>query len=675
MNAARAALLVAAMTAACRAPEGASQRARVDRLVSSPQPSSGTLRSSLWSVAPSGAMPGAVGDIGALDRGEAIVLAAGVIYRWSGLDAVEPVCARERAEASTCALVSVQADGERFVVLGGDESEPVVWWSEDRGASCSLTRLPSLFVRDAPRAALGQSLHGDVAFAWGTTGAVVRSEDGGRSWRRLPSLEGVLDVAPAPSGRTVAAAVVGLRVEHARARLYALDATATAWRAVERAETLRAPVSLSVVEDGVRVAHCDGALSLDASLAVTATRVDVASRYAAHRPTIIAPASGGRFLSTTRSLLSLVDADAVDALAALAGAREISAIDAARDGWFWATDGRGIWRGRADAPFAEVSSHPLGGQVPVALAARGDRTLVVGNGRAVAWRDAARPAWRRASIPSSVGAVLAAHIDAQGTHFVLGSSGLAVSDAGEFVVVPSASLPLSNGMMPIFTVMGDRWVIASGAVFASEDHGARWEATFGGPGNLTLGAHAASAPAMTQRPSVLAASVNGSGVLVLDQMRSLWRSDDGAATFARLATVPGTEEPPFLARSVLSVIAWDGARRIAVLHRGEMQVSVDEGRTFTTAPVPFSVRWATFVGDHLVAAGGGASTLLPPACHLDDASTLFVYTDAGWVTEPDPCARRASLLASDGASIWFVDAALTVQRASLAAIVAEATRR
>lgn len=670
-----AALSLAACRAATRAPASSVEAARHAGVPSDSQPPSATPRSQLWTTFSSGAMPGSIGDVGALGGGDAIVLAAGVIFRWGGIDAIEPVCVRERAAAPTSALLSVQADGDRFVVLGGDEAEPFVWRSDDRGARCALTRLPTLFVRDSPRSSLGQSLDGDTAFAWGSTGAVVRSDDGGASWRRLPSLDGVIDVAPGPAGSAVAAAYVGLRVDHARARLYALTPSATSWRPVERAEALRAPVSLSVEGDRVHVAHADGALTLDAALGVASSRVDAASRYAAHRPTIIAPAAAGTFMATTRALLSSIDAHGSEPVAAIAGARDITAIDASRDGWMWATDGRGIWRGRVDAPFAEVSSHPLGGQVPVAFAARGDRALVVGNGRAAAWRDGARPGWRRAQIPSSIGAVLAAHIDAQGTLYALGSAGLAVSDAGEFVVVPSASLPLSNGMTPEFSVMGDRWVIVSGAVFTSEDHGARWETAFGAQGLAAAGSQTASTLAMMQRASVTAASVRGASVMVLDPSRSLWRSDDGAMSFTHAASLPSSEEPAFLARASLSVIAWDGARRIAVFHRGEAHVTVDEGRSFSDAPVPFTVRWATFVGDTLVALGGGASTLLPPTCHLDDASTLFVLTREGWVTEPEPCLRRASLVAHDGDAIWFVDAALNVQRASLSAIVSAVTRR
>jgi hypothetical protein len=668
------AMLVASALVACRAiptrTESATAVARAAGMISAPQPSSGTLRASLWTSIPSGSLPGAIGDLGALDGGEAIVLAGGVIHRWRGPDAVDPVCTAARAAASMSPLLSVQADGDRFLVLGGDEGEPVVWRSEDRGAHCEVSRIPSLFMRDAPRASLGHSLHGATAFAWGSTGAIVRSDDTGRTWRRLPSLEGVLDITPGASGGAVAAAVSGLGVEHARARLFSLEASSTSWRPVEGAETLHAPVSLQSRDDGsTYAAHADGALSLSPSHAVLSTRVDAASRYAAHRPTIIAPMGDERFVATTRSLLSTIDAATSEPVAALPGAREIHAIDASRDGWMWATDGRGIWRGRVDAPFAEVSSHPLGGQTPVAFAARGSTLLVVGNGRAVAWRDAASTAWRRSALPTAVGAVLAAHIDAQGTLYVLGSTGVAVRDAGEFVVVPAASLPLSNGMTPEFAVMGDRWVTASGAVFTTDDHGARWEAGFGASSLINLGTQTLLAPVGAQRPTVVAAVMHGATVMVLDQTRSLWRSDDAATSFARVASLPSLDEPAMLMRASLSIIAWDGARRVAVLHRGEMQVSTDEGRTFTEAPVPFSVRWATFVGDTLVAAGGAASSLLPPSCHLDDASTLFVHTAAGWLPEPDPCLRRASLLAHDGDAIWFVDAALNVQRASLEALV------
>lgn len=678
MIAGRVALVALVALAACRttihAPGLANEATAT--VMRAPQPSSGTLRASLWTTLPSGALPGPIGDVAALDGGEAVLLSGGVIHRWRGPDAVDPVCVAERAAASTSALLGAQADGDRFVVLGGDEAEPVVWRSDDRGAHCELVRLPSLFMRDAPRASLGHALHGAHVFVWASTGAIVRSDDAGRSWRRLPSIESVVDLAPAHDGGAVAAVVVGPRIDHARARLYSLTHDGGAWRPVEGAETLYSPVSLDVRADGsIVAAHGEGAVSLDASLAVTASRVDPAARFSAHRATIIAPAGEGRFFATTRALSFSVDAESTEPIAAIAGAREISAIDASRDGWMWTSDTRGVWRGRADAPFVEVSTHPLGGQVPVALAARGERLLVVGNGRAVAYRDSLRSTWRRMSAPSSIGAVLAAHIDEHGVLYVLGAAGLAVSDAGEFVTVPAPSLPLANGMTPVFAAMGDRWVIVSGAVFTSDDHGARWDAGFGATSLLHVGTQTMLAPSGAQRPTVVAAVARESTVLVLDQARSLWRSDDGGSTFARVASLPPSDESEMLMRSALSVIAWDGARRIAVLHRGDMQLSLDDGRTFSSTPVPFPVRWAGFVGDTIAAAGAGVTSLLPPTCHLDDASTIFVRAPDGWRPEPDPCARRASLLTPDGGSIWFVDPALNVYRASLDALVDATVRR
>ena len=160
-------------------------------LTPAPAPSSGSLvapraqpPAAAWTTLSARGIASPIGDLGALEGGEAVVLAGGVIYRWRGVDAVEPVCAAERAAASSAVLLSVQADGDRFVVLGGDEAEPVVWRSDDRGARCEVVRVPRLYLRDAPRATLTQSLHGASAFVWGSTGAIVRSDDGGHTWRR-----------------------------------------------------------------------------------------------------------------------------------------------------------------------------------------------------------------------------------------------------------------------------------------------------------------------------------------------------------------------------------------------------------------------------------------------------------------------------------------------------------
>jgi photosystem II stability/assembly factor-like uncharacterized protein len=631
-------------------------------------PSSGALiapparpPAALWTTHSAQGIAGPIGDIGALDGGEAVVLAGGVIYRWRGAEGVEPVCAPERAAASSAVLLSVQADGDRFVALGGDEAEPVVWRSDDRGARCELVRLPRLFLRDTPRATLAQALHGASAFVWGSTGAIVRSDDGGHTWRRLPSLARVLDMAPGPGGATLAAVAAGPPVDHPRARLYALAPAAASWRPVEGAELLRAPVSLAPAADGATfAAHADGALRLDASLAPVARRVDPASRYASHRARVIVPAGEGSFLASTGALLLTVEGGATDALVALAGARTLHAIDASRDGWMWATDERGLWRGRVDGPFAEVSSHPLSGQAPVAFAAREGRLLVVGNGRAAAYRDGAHPAWRRLAVPDSIGTVLGAHIDARGALFVLGASGLAVSDAGEFIAV---SAPALSGASARFVVMGDRWVIVSGSVYTSDDHGARWDVAY-----ETVTSADPTLAAAAQPPFV-AAVARGVSMLALDATGALWRSDDAASTFARAPSPPPAHDSPFLRNAAPAVLAWDGARRIAILRRGEALVSTDGGRAFATERAPFVARWAAFAGGTLVAAGG-LSHLLPPACRADDAPALFARSPGGWRTEPDACARRGTLIAHDDDRVWLVDGALTAQSAPLDALVA-----
>lgn len=632
-------------------------------------------RGPAWTSFPVGGVSAPIGDVGALDGGEAILLAGSGIFRWRNPDAVEPVCVSAREQVPGVALLSVQADGDRFVVLGGDEAEPVVWRSDDRGARCQRVRVPALFIRDAPRGAIQQTLHGAHAFVWSTTGAIVRSDDGGQTWRRLTTLPGVVDLAPGPAGSAIAAVAAGDAGERLRARLYALDQPSGTWHPVEGAELLYTPVTLQSLSDGgTLVGHGAGTLTLDASLVARARRVDPASRYTSHRPGIVAVAGEGRFLGATSALLYAIDASATEAVAAIPGAQAIHAIDASRDGWLWVTDGRGLWRGRYDAPFVEVSAHPLGGEAPAAFAARGARLLVVGSGRA-AYRSDPREPWHRLTVPASVGRVLSAHIDEQGTLYALGSTGLAVSDAGEFAAVPAPSVPSPPSGATQFAAMGDRWVIAGGAVYTSDDHGAQWEPRLG-----HSYATPPSAPVMfgnpaSPQPVVLASVLDpGGSVLALDLTRSLSRSDDAATTFTRVASLPTPEGPAMLRVYIPSVLAWDGARRIAVLHRDSMVLSADGGRTFSAASAPFVARWATFSGATLVASGS-LSDLLPVACRHDDAQTLFVYTPDGWLAGPDACAHRGSLVAHDGDAVWLLDPAMNLQRASLSRLVRSLTGR
>jgi len=630
---------------------------RRDALPPTPDPGA------VWSVVPTGGVVGDVRDVGALSGGDAVIVTERAIVVWTTAGVVPTAC---RPSADEDDFVGVQADGDRFVVVAGTEGRPVLWRSIDRGVHCERVTPPSVAIRDTDVGRVGFTLHGERVHLWSTGGGVLRSDDTGLTWRRLPSLRGVAEVAPGPGDRTLATAAIGAWGERRRLALHALAEGGRGWEPVAGAEHLRAPASIGRGDDGsALVGDAAGTVWLPPDLAPERVerRYDPAARDDRYAPSIVAAAGDGEFVAATGAILTRVSRRATSSLAALPGARRIRAIDAARDGWWWATDGRGLWRARGDGGLQAASTPPLQGEEPAAMAVRDGRVLVAGTGRAVAVRDGATGAWRDLTLPEGMGRPVAAHVDARGGLFVLTTSGLAVSDAMRFVAVPAPSVPM--GVPARFATLGDRWLIASVAAYVSDDHGGRWDARFGQTYERPLVIHPHEDVSLQV---ALAYAFARDAVMVVDATRVLSRSDALGARFERVATLPveGEGRRPFLPQAIL---AWDGGARVAVLSGGAAQVSRDGGETFTASPTPFVPRWATWVDGSLVASGA-VSHLLPPACRGDLWQSLFVETGAGaWVPDPQACEHRGTLVTQDGDDAWMIDASLTLRRASLPRLV------
>jgi hypothetical protein len=621
-------------------------------------------REPVWQVQEGLSVRGAIEDVGALGRDEAVVIAGGAVYRSEPNGTLVALCAGAHVEAGA----SVQAEGDGFVVLSGDEAHAEVLRSGDRGATCQRVRLPSLFVRNTARGRLRLAMHGEQVFVWSSSGAILQSLDGGTLWQRLPTMAGVVDMCPYGDGGSLAVVSRTAVTARADAAMYAMARGEQSWHLVRGAGALMLPVALQSHDREVVIATASGTVTLEALGTFPRRRIDPATRYNAHRPRILATAGTNRFLGVTDNTLLTVDATHTEAFAALPGGTTVHSMDAASDGALWVTDGSSLWHGRLDSSLAVVLENPLRGDSPEAFAAH-EGTVMVAGSTSVAWRHASETTWRRAELPRNLHPVRAAHIDANGALFVLGANTLAVADAGEFSALRAPTVsPFSGGEMDIST-HNDRWWISGGAVNVSDDHSRHWDVCLGNasvptPGDVLSG----GIDPTTEVSATLVAVAHGAetSMLCLDGASRLWRSADGV----HFATTGVMNMPPIDRRMRVqdrTYLAWDGGLRVAVLFRDQVTFSRDGGITSTTEALPFVPRWARYVGDTLVAAGS-MSSLLPERCRNRAENALFVYAN-GWIPDAEACAHMGTLFAPDGDAVWVLGDGMSLHRASLPALV------
>jgi hypothetical protein len=621
-------------------------------------------REAVWQVQEGFSVRGTIEDVAALGHDEAVLVAGGTVYRSNPGGTLVALCAGAHVEAGA----SMQAEGDSFVVLWGDEAHAEVLRSSDRGVTCQRVRLPSLFVRNTARGRLRLAMHGERVFVWSSSGAILQSLDGGTLWQRLPTIAGVVDMCPYGDGGSLAAvSQTGVAVR-SDAAMYSLTRGEQSWHLVRGAGALMLPVALQSHDREVVIATASGTVTFESLETFPRRRTDPAARYNAHRPRILATAGWNHFLGVTENTLLSMDGSRTEAFAALPGGAVVHAVDAASEGALWVTDGRSLWHGRLDAPLVAAIEDPLHGNHPEALAAR-EGTVMVAGSTSVAWRHQGETTWRRAELPRNLHPIRAAHIDANGALFVLGANTLAVADAGEFTAVhPPPISPFFGGELEL-TTHNDRWWISGGTVSVSDDHSLHWDVSLGRASTPATGD---VLPGIVDPATEVAASLvavahgAGASMLCLDGANRLWRSADGV----HFATAGLMNLPPIdrvMRTQERTFLAWDGELRVAVLLRDHVTFSRDGGATSTTESVPFVPRWARYVGDTLVAAGG-MSSLLPEQCRSSAEIALFVYAN-GWIPDAEACTHMGTLLAPDGDALWVLGDGMSLHRASLPTLV------
>jgi hypothetical protein len=607
-----------------------------------------------WELVAPRDLPTPISEVAALSGDAAVVIAGGRLFRWE-----QGRATRLCGEMDPSPVV-VRADGDAFVAVGGDEATAVVYWSRDRGARCERVRLPSLAVPPHTGGTLGAALQGGVALVWSTSGATVRADDGGATWRLLPALPGLAVAGAGRGAQTLAAAQVD-RDRTGRdpaARLFVLPSpSARAWQPLDNGPDRRLPLAFQPQPDGrVLVADAlgllalapDGTVARDAPAPAFHTQLDL--------PRAVVPAGPARFLVWSGRTLRALDEQGPRAFA-LAPAPDRLHLSANAAGVVWASTPRSLFRGALGQPAREVTQRPLGEGTPRLLAVAGPHLAMVASNRVVARSDDGGARWTRAELPEAAGEALALAVGRRGEALVLATGGLFVSEDDTFTRVdlpPHASPP--PGAARALHVAGDRWIVVEGAVMTSDDEGANWRVRLG-----VLG---------TEESPVLAAAFHASAGLLLDAGYVLWRTDDGASTF-QPASRDGSLARLLEGRVETPVVAWDGAQRVALISRTSILRSSDGGASWTGngGGERYAARLATFAPDgRLVAV---ARAWIDRRCARSEGEILAVEARDGRAFEPvpDACAHEGAAFAFDNGSAYVASPGGTISRAVLARLL------
>ncbi len=523
-----------------------------------------------------------VTDIGALSGREAVVVAGGLLFLVGGARA-EPIC-----ENTNPAARVIQAEGDRFIALGGSENEAFAWRSLDRGRLCQRVRLPPLWVRGAVGAgSLRLALDASVAIAWTLAGGIAYSGDAGATWRRVSDLPGAVDVFSMGDGSIVAAVRMLATAETLRygepLRLLRLaHADLGSWEPIAILPERRFPVQVTHSDaGGLLLLDPLGTIRLGPDGRPRDDHSEPALRSADERIRVAVPAGPDRFVIATERMLVSATERAFEPFAAFDPTQSL-AIDANDEGIVWFTRPAAIFRGRVDRTGLEAMTvAPRFSGRPARVAASGNLLAIVSLDGDVALSVNAGNAWRTVhleGIADSDGAVF----DVGGNLLVVGGrpgepASLAVTD-GQVIatmipreragVTARDRVPGDLITTPAVGTVGERWVVIDGAVYSSDDEGAHWS-------THSLGG---------ESPLLLAAAFRGAGLMVLDVEGRLWRSDDGGSSF-RLLGAPDTLRR-LVARSVPLRIAWDGVGAITVAARDQVDRSTDGGATWQSTLLP-----------------------------------------------------------------------------------------
>ncbi len=621
-----------------------------------------------------------IDDVAALGEGRSVILAGSEVLQVSAEGAVTPGCALD----PDLAPHGVHGVGARWWALSGEVFDPVAYLGDAGAAGCSRVALPPLVARDAPPGHLLSAQVGAEAIVWSSAGSMVRSRDGCHTWQRIPPLPEALAVTV--SGATYyAAALLGGPASrspydrHAY-ELYALPSTESRWTLVPTPGDRASPVALLPREGG-------GLVGIDAlgGFEVTAQGLGTVGRstgphFARDRPTTLVPGWPDAAVGIAHGALFEHRLAGWRPLPELPDERAATAFDVALDGALLVSDGHELWRVRAGAPTTVVLRSPLGGGRPSRLAAAGPVIAAISSREHHGARDrlAERDllsvsrdggaTWDTAELPAEAGRARSLAVLPGGVVAVVAVGALdAASPGGALwvgdpalhrVELPRGARILEGGAS--LHAIGDRWVLAAGDVFVSDDQGARWRRTLGPP------------PGRAESWGVVGlAASTGRTAYALDNTGALWRSEDAGDEFAAIA--PGRVREPAAPRPTSDWLRWDGDDAL-LASIGQQVFRFDrEGRGGPLGALRGAVFGAPVEDGAVVATGSLA--WVPECGRLRDPLLMVASGRGTLVPIVDVCARQAVAFALDGDALYTADADGTIERASLRGLWREALER
>ncbi|MDO9021479.1 MAG: hypothetical protein Q8S73_08875 [Deltaproteobacteria bacterium] len=624
--------------------------------------------------------PARIDDVAALGEGRSVILAGSEVLLVSAEGAVAPSCALD----PDLAPHGVYGFGARWWALAGEVFEPVVYLGDAGAAGCERVALPPLVTRDAPPGHLLSAQVGGEAMVWSSAGAMVRSRDGGHTWQRIPPLPEVLAVTV--SGATLyAAALLGGPASrspydrHAY-EVFALPATESRWAPLRTPGDRASPVALLPREGG-------GVVGVDVLGGFEVTAQGVATvgpssgpHFARDRPSMLVPVSPDAAVGIAHGALFEHRLSGWRPLRELPGERAATAFDVAPDSTLLVSDGHELWRVDAGAQTTVVLRSPLGGGRPSRLAAAGPVIAAISSREPHAARDrlAERDllsvtrdggaTWETTELPAEAGRARSLAVLPGGVVAVItaGARDAAAPDGALWVGAPAlhrVELPRGARVFEggaTLHAIGDRWVLAAGDVFVSDDQGARWRRTLGPP------------PGRTESWGVVGlAAATGRTVYALDSAGALWRSDDAGDEFA--AITPGRVREPAAPRTSSDWLRWDGDDAL-LASIGQQVFRFDrEGRGGPLGALRGAVFGAAVEDGAVVATGSLA--WVPECGRLRDPLLMVASGRGTLVPIVDVCARQAVAFALDGDALYTADADGTIERASLRGLWREALER
>ncbi|MEZ4408862.1 MAG: hypothetical protein R3A52_20675 [Polyangiales bacterium] len=635
----RLAACLVALAACARAPS----RARTVTRRPAPAPAV-----SLWSLSPAPRSWPGVRDVAALGDGAAVIAGP-----W-GLARIEP-----GGSAPACGEADLSVDGgpsqviavDRRVIAVAHRAATHLWVSTDGARSCAHDAVPE--VTADPGAELRVAALGEVAVVWPVSVVGTPQRRGASGpWTALPVIEGATDAALTSEGMVALVATRDPRRAVTQTRLRWLRWGASSWVDAGFVGSARAALgrrdgALRVVDDDAEraLSSRDGALVVGAPTPLP--RDEERARWI---ETSVGLAALGR-----RSIEAL-DAGATPATTPVE-VDVLTALDLSTDGDAWVSDGERVWARRGGRWRLAATSVAANGAVSLRVA--GARAAIVGAGQGIVIARVGPSGW---SVENDLATseVRSVAIGEEGAVTALYDYRFAAGERELHpVTVPVGVMEVNSAGREVWQ-LGDRWlVLRQGALWSSDDRGARW--TRRDPGSRDLG------PLDLARTPVLAGAFvsDGRGVLI-DSAANLWRTDDAGSTFRALG---GPRATPASTRDAMRFGArmyWRGGDEvwIAPTH-GHVLFSV--AAELKPIATPATARFVALSdrGGVLAALDARES---PERCDARGAA-LYALGPDGWTAIPDACAHVGLAFAQDGDTLWRLAADLSLERASVSALL------